>query len=108
MLTEASAKKEFGGGLDRVGQLHAADLVVLRRAEHARLDIGLVRLVRGLRQDHLLAVEARLLDVDRAVVRRVFLAGDPLAGVEHRIEGLARMVGEALARSSASSAFSQS
>ena len=52
-----------GRSLDRVGQLHAADLVVLRRAEHARLGIGLVRLVRGLRQDHLLAVEARLLDV---------------------------------------------
>jgi hypothetical protein len=54
-----------------------------------------VRVVRGLRQDHLLAVEARLLGVDQAVERRVLLARDALAGVEHRVEGLARMVGEA-------------
>jgi hypothetical protein len=52
--------------------------------------------VRGLRQDHLLAVEVRLLRVDDAVRRRVLLARDALAGVEHRIEGLARMVGETL------------
>jgi hypothetical protein len=31
-------------------------------------------------------------------VRRVLLARDPFAGVEHGIEGLARMVGEARAR----------
>ena len=54
--------------------------------------------VSGLRQDHLLAVEPRLFDVDRAVVRRVLVARDPFAGVEDGIEGLARMVGEAFAR----------
>jgi hypothetical protein len=50
--------------------------------------------MRGLRQDHLLAVEVRLLAVDQAVERRVLLARDALAGVEHRVEGLARMVGK--------------
>jgi len=52
----------------------------------------------GLRQDDLLAVELRLLYVDQAVEGCVFLAGDAFAGVEHRVEGLARVVGEALAR----------
>jgi hypothetical protein len=57
-----------------------------------------VRLVRRLRQDHLFAVEARLLGVDQPVEGRVLLAGDALAGVEDGVEGLARVIGETRAR----------
>jgi len=39
----------------------------------------------------------RLLGIHRAVERRVLLARDALAGVEHGVEGVARMVGKALA-----------
>jgi len=72
----------------------ADDLVVLRGAEHAGLRVSLPGIMSGLRQYHLFAVEARLLDIHRAVERRVFLARDALAGVQHRIEGFARMVGK--------------
>src|SRR4051794_39881938 len=47
------------------------------------------------RQVHLLAVEPRLLGVSDAVERRELVARDLLAGVEHGVEGLARVVGEA-------------
>jgi hypothetical protein len=69
--------------------------MVLRGAEHAGGGIGFLRVVRGLRQDDFFAVEMRLLRVHDAVERRVFLARDALAGVEDRVKGLARMVGEA-------------
>jgi hypothetical protein len=39
----------------------------------------------------------RLLRVHQAVERRVLLARDALAGVQHRVEGLARVVGKTLA-----------
>jgi hypothetical protein len=43
----------------------------------------------GLRQDHLVAFHARLLNVHRAVEGRVFFARNPLAGVQHGIKGFA-------------------
>jgi hypothetical protein len=64
MLTEPSRRRRWPRPR-RVGQLHAADFVVLRGAEHAGGGVGLLRVVRGLRQDDLLAVEARLLGVDQ-------------------------------------------
>jgi len=88
-------EEAVGRRLHRVRQLHAAELVVLRGAQHARGGIGFMRLVGRLGQDHLLAVEARLLDVHRPVERRVLLARDAFAGVEYRVEGFARMVGKA-------------
>ena len=90
-------EKAVGRRLHRVGQLHATDVVVLCGAQHAALGISLVRVVRGLRQDHLLAVEMRLLGVHQPVERRVFFTGNALAGVEHGVEGFARMVSETLA-----------
>ena len=46
----------------------------------------------------LLAVEPGLLDVGDAVERRELLGGELLAHVEHRVEGLAAVVGKAFAR----------
>ena len=91
-------EEAVGGHLDDAGQLHAAQRGVLRRGQHAGLDIGAAGRVRRGGQDDLLAVEARLLQVGGAVGRRELLAGDALAGVEHRGEGLAAVVGEAGAR----------
>jgi hypothetical protein len=98
MLTDETAKKSARRRLDRVRQLHAADLVVLRRGEHARSGIRRPRFLRRGGQDHLLAVEARLFRVDEAVERRVLLARDPLARFEHGVERLARVVGKTGAR----------
>ncbi|MNV25904.1 hypothetical protein D3C71_1170150 [compost metagenome] len=85
-------KEAVGGRLDGIGQLHAADLVVLRGRQQAGFCVGLARLVGRLGQDDLFTVEAWLLDVYGAVEGRVLLASDALAGVEHRIEGFARVV----------------
>ena len=41
MLTAGLREEAVGRHLDRARQLHAADLVVLRRGEHAGLDVGL-------------------------------------------------------------------
>ena len=89
-------KKTVGCGLHRVGQLHAADVIVLRGAEHARRRVRLVRIVRAPRQRHRLAIEVRLLGIDPAVERSVLLAGDALAGIQHGVEGVAGVVGKAL------------
>ena len=55
-----------------------------------------MRIMRGLRQDHFLTVEMRLLRIDDTVEGRVLLASDTLAGVQYGIEGLARMIGKTL------------
>ena len=91
-------KEGVGCSIHRVGQLHAANAVILRRAEHARRRVGVVGVLRRLRQDDFLSVELRLLLVHRAVEWRVLLARNALAGVEHGIKGLARVIGKALAR----------
>ena len=93
-----TGEKSVGCGLHRVGQLHATHVVVLRRTEHARGHVGVMGVLRGLRQDHLFAVKAGFLHVDQAVEWRVLVTGNPLAGIQHRIEGLAGMVGKALSR----------
>ena len=85
-------KKGVGRRINRVGQLHAADLVVLRGSEHARFYIGLVGIVRGLRQDDLFTIKVRLLRVHQAVEGCIFFTRHPLAGVKHRVEGFARVV----------------
>ena len=82
-------EERVGRHLDADRQLHAARLVRLRGGEHAALGIGAGGVEGGLRQMHALAVEARLLGVDETVERRELLARDALAGVEHRVEGLA-------------------
>ena len=91
--TDRGAGKEcVGGRLYRVGQLHASDFIVLRRAEHARVGVGSLRHLCGLRQDDLLAVKARFFHIDDPVEGRKFLACDALAGIEHRVESFPRMV----------------
>ena len=86
-----------GGHLHHAGQLHAADVGVLRRGQHARRRVGIGRGPGALGQVHALAVEARLLHVGGAVGGLEGLAGDALAGVEHRVEGVAAVLGEAQA-----------
>ena len=93
-------KEAVGRSLDRVGQLHAANVVVLRGAQQAGFRIGATCFISGLRQHHAqraigLGFGARLFQIDQPVERRVLLAGDALGGVEHSIEGLTRMVGKA-------------
>jgi hypothetical protein len=90
-----SAKEHARRRFDQIGQLHAAHRVVLGSTQHARLGVGIPGLLRCRRQDHLLTVEARLFGVDQAVEGGVLLARNALAGLEHRVEGLARMVGKA-------------
>ena len=89
-----AGKKRVGCRFYRIGQLHAANFIVLRRAEHARRRVGFLRIVRGLRQDHFFAIKMRLLRIDQTVKRRVFLARNPFTRVKHRIKRLARVVGE--------------
>ncbi len=91
----ALREERIGGHFDHAGQLHAADVVVLRRGEHARPGIGARGGVAGLRQADRLAVEPGFLGVGEAVERDELLGRQLLAHVEHRLEGLARMVGEA-------------
>ena len=79
-------KEAVGRGFHGVGQLHATEVVVLRRRQHAGLDIGLVCVVRGLRQDHAQAAigrgfGARFLGVHEPVERCVFFPRNALAGV---------------------------
>ena len=89
-----AGEKGIGCRLNAIGQLHAANVVVLRCAEHARSGIGIGRVFACLRQDNALAIKARLLDVYQTVKRCVFFAGYTLAGIEHRVEGFARMIGK--------------
>ncbi len=89
-------EEAVGRGLEGVGQLHAADGVILGRAQHAGLGIGPAGFVRGAGQHDAPSFHARLFGVHEAVERGVFLPGNALAGVEHGIEGFARMVGESL------------
>ena len=89
-------KKSIGGRLDRIRQLHAADVVVLRSAEHARLCIGLVGVVRGLWESDFFAVKVGFLRIHEAVKWGVLLARNALAGVEYRVKCLARVVCKAL------------
>mmetsp|Transcript_61335 Transcript_61335/g.145005 ORF Transcript_61335/g.145005 Transcript_61335/m.145005 type:complete len:364 (-) Transcript_61335:757-1848(-) len=88
----------IGRRLDHAGQLHATEFVVLGRRQHAGLDMGIHCLQRRRRQVHALAIEPRLLGVELPVAGRELLARDALAGVEDGGEGLARVVGKALAR----------
>ncbi len=93
-----AAKETVGRRLHDIRQLHAAQRVVLRRAEHAAVGKCLACVVRALGQDDALTVELGLLRVHRAVERRVLLARDALAGVQHSVKRLARVVRKALAR----------
>ena len=90
-------KKSIGCGFHGIGQLHPADLEVLCRTQHAALHISIVRILGAGREDDFLTVESRFLNVHRAVERRVFVTRNPLAGIEHRVKGVARMVGKTFA-----------
>ncbi len=59
----------------------------------ARRSEGVERLPDLGDQRDALAVELRLVEVTLACVRREQIGGDPLGGVERRIEGLARVLG---------------
>ncbi len=89
-------EEAVGRGFQGIGQLHAADGVILGRAQHAGFGIGPAGFVRGAGQHDAPVFHARLFSVHEAVERGVFLPGDALAGVEHGIEGFTRMVGESL------------
>ena len=91
-------EKAVGSHLDDAGQLHPANLEVLRRGEHAGFGIGPRRVVAGLGQVHFLAVEPGLVGIGLAIERRVLFARDFLAGVHHRREGLPRVIGKARTR----------
>ena len=82
------------GHLHGAGELHAADFVVLRRSNDAARGLRTHGVDRGLRQVHLVPVEGRLLQVGGAVGGGELLLGNPLACVQDRIEGLARVLGE--------------
>ena len=84
-----TGEKRIGGRLYGVRQLHATNVEVLRRTQHAALHIGVMRILCAGGQDDLLAIKSRFLGVYRAVERCVFIAGNALAGVEHRVEGVA-------------------
>ena len=84
-----AGKKRVGGRLHGVGQLHTAMRVVLGGAQHARGGVSLRRILRGLRQDDAFAVKLRLLHIHQPVEGRVFFPCDALAGVKHRVKGLA-------------------
>ena len=90
-------KKRVGRRLNRVRQLHAAHRIVLRCAEHAGGRVGLLRVMRRLRQNHFFTVEVRFLRINGAVEGRVLFTRDALTGVKHGTESLTRMVGKALA-----------
>ena len=77
------------------GQLHAAHIGIFGGGHQARVDEGLQGL-RGLgRQVHALTVELGLLQVGQAVDGGELLGGDLLAQVQHRIEGVAAVLGVA-------------
>ena len=78
-----------------VGQLHAAEFVVLRSREHAALDVGAGGVVAALRQHDVAIDDLRLLHVHQAIERRELLRRDALARVEHGLEGGAAVVGVA-------------
>ena len=91
----AFREEAVGRHLHDARQLHAADFVVLGGREHPRLGVGAVRSEAGLGQVDALAVEPRLLGVGQPVERIELLARHLLAGVHHRREGLARVIGKA-------------
>ena len=90
-------KKGVGRCFNRVGQLHATHFIVLRCAQHARFGIGLVSVMRGLRQDDFFTVKMGFLCVHQAVERRIFFTRNPFAGVEHCIKGFTAVVGKTFA-----------
>ena len=90
-----TSEKCVGGRFHGVRQLHATNIEVLRRTQHAALHIGVMRILGAGGQDDLLAIKSRLLNVYRAIERRVFVTGNALTGVEHRIKGVAGVVGKA-------------
>ena len=74
-------KKRIRRCLHGVGQLHAADVVVLRGAQHAALHIGVMGVLGADRQDNFFAIEGGFLGVHHSVEGGVFIAGNTLAGV---------------------------
>ena len=76
-------EKCIGRGFHCVRQLHTADGLILRCGQHARVSVGAPSRVRGLWQDDAVAALAWLLGIHQPVKRRVFVAGDALAGVKH-------------------------
>ena len=91
-------EEHIGSHCDDARQLHTTDPVVLGGGEHPRLHVGPGSVVRALRQHHLVVFDSRLLDIDQPVERCELLRSDTLTGVEHGIEGLAGMLGEARSR----------
>ena len=77
-------------------QLRATELAVHRHADQVRLGERVQRLLDFTDDGDLLAVEARLLCVALLVVRREVPRGQLLAQIQHAVEGLARMLGEAV------------
>ena len=93
----SASKKRIRRSFHGVRQLHAADVMVLRSAQHAALHIGIVRGLGTRGQDDFFAIEGGFLHIHHSVERRVFLASDALASVEHRVKGFAGVIGKAFA-----------
>ena len=91
------AKKRIGCSLHRIRQLHATDVVILRCTEHARLCIGFLGIVCGLRKNDFLTIEARFFGIYQTIEGRVFFFGDALAGVKNGIKSFSTVIGESFA-----------
>ena len=89
------AENRISRRLYRVGQLHSAKLIVLRRRQHAGTRVRRKRVMRRLRQDHLLAIEMRLLQINQPIERRELFFRNFLRRVEHRAERLSVVIGKA-------------
>ena len=79
-------------------QLHAAQLVVAGRGEQPCIGKCSERRLDLRQQPDALAVDDRFLEIRFAPVRKKALHGDPLGGGKHRIERLARVIGESRSR----------
>jgi hypothetical protein len=79
-------------------QLHAAQLVVAGRGEQPCIGKCSERRLDLRQQPDALAVDDRFLEIRSAPVRKEALDGYPLRGGKHRIERLARVIGESRSR----------
>ena len=108
MPTRGLGEEAVGRHLDDAGQLHAADLVVLRRGEHAGLDVGARARRGGLRAGCTFSPSKRGSSVSTMRLNGANFSRAMRSQVSSTaVEGLARMVGEAR-RAGSDSTSSQS
>ena len=96
VLTLAAENQAKPASATVIGQLRAAELAVHRHADQIRLGERVQRFLDFTDDGDLLAVEARLFCVALLVVRREVPRRQLLAQIQHPVEGLAGMLGEAV------------